>query len=370
MYKLLTAHGFFNTSRAFIGAVLVIYLINHSISLDTIILAKALQLAVSVLFNYHAGVIADKFGKKVSIILSCIFAILYFLSMTNPTNISVIVGEMLNGLSIAFYMGAYEAWTFEFKNKKENSFSLISRSSEILFLSSILASIIGALYFYNALYLSISFMIIAIILFYRTPQKHKKTEITKISLIQTINIFSKKINAKLAFTILFIGSMQLIYQYWSVFFSENLNVDKKNLGYILAIMMISQYLVSFLSRKIKLSEFKYANIISLLSVFLFSLLTILTFKTTSNIYIILALFILFSSSSSILYNLYFSWGCSIFSNSKIESSLISLLDTSSRLIGALLLWMFSSIKTENIYLTWLFFPTLILAFLLYSKGKL
>lgn len=370
MYRLLTAHGFFNASRSFIGAVLVVYLINHSIPLDTIILAKSLQLAASVLFNYHAGIIADKFGKKVSIILSCFFTILSFLSMINPTNTNVIIGEMLNGLSIAFYMGAYEAWVFEFKNKKENSFSLMSRSSEILFLSSILASVIGALYFYESLYLSISFMIVAITLFYSTPQRIEKIEIIKINLMQTINIFLKKMNKKLAFTILFIGSMQLIYQYWSIFFAENLNINKENLGYILAIMMFSQYLTSFLSRKIKFNEFKYANIISLLSVSIFSILTILTFKLTSNIYIILFLFILFLSSSSILHNLYFSWGCSVFSNYKIESSLISLLDASSRLIGALLLWLFSGLTAEHSYLAWLFFPTLIIVFLSLSKGKL
>lgn len=373
MYKLLTAHGFFNLARAFIGATLIIYLLNHSIPLSIIVTAKSIQLITSVIFNYPAGVIADKFGKKTSILLSCFFAILYFISMINPTNSSVIIGEVFNGLSIAFYMGAYEAWSFEFKSEKENTFSLVSRSSEILFLSSLLASVVGALYFYNSLYLSICFMLISMVIFSKTKQKIIKNEYSMIeqreSFYSTVKIFIQKSTNQTLFVILLSGLMQLIYQFWVIFFSKELGVRDENLGYVLASMMISQYFASFFTRRIKFNEFKYSKQILLILVSLLSSLVVLFFKMKLNFYMLFTIFILFVSSVSTLYNLYFSFGCSTFSDLKMESSLISILDTLSRLIGGVLLWAISLTNIESTQYIWILFAITPFIYYFISRGK-
>ncbi len=96
MYRILSAHGLFNLARAFIGAVLIIYLTNHGISLSVIALAKSAQLIVSVLFNYPAGLISDRYGNKVTVLLACVAEMIYFGLMLHPSEQSVITGEMFN----------------------------------------------------------------------------------------------------------------------------------------------------------------------------------------------------------------------------------------------------------------------------------
>lgn len=282
MFRILMSHSFFNLSRSFIGAMIIVYLLNNQITLTTIAIAKALQLFISVIINYPAGKISDRFGYKTAIIISCLCSLIYFLLMLNPTNITVLFGEIFNGLSIAFYMGAYEAWIFEFKNKKENSFTLISRSAELFFISSIIASIIGGLYFNQALYFSILFMIFAIICYSITPRNNLLTnKITnnkiKTSFLTDLKLFCQKTDRQLLFSLIFTGSMQIIYQYWAIFFAKNLNIENNKLGYILALMLSGQWLFSFLSRKFTFNLSKYAVLISLSGVFIFSLVTLLLF---------------------------------------------------------------------------------------------
>lgn len=214
MFRILMSHSFFNLSRAFIGAVLIVYLLNNQISLTTIAIAKSLQLFISVIMNYPAGKISDRFGYKTVILISCLCSLIYFLLMLNPINMTVLLGEIFNGLSIAFYMGAYEAWIFEFKNEKENIFTLISRRAELFFISSIIVSIIGGLYFNQALYFILLFMILAIICYTITPQNNLSsnsiiTDKIKNTFFTDLKLFSKKADKSLLFSLIFTGSMQI-----------------------------------------------------------------------------------------------------------------------------------------------------------------
>lgn len=359
MFRLLTAHGFFNTGRAFIGPVLTVYLLQHGISLTTIALAKAIQLVVSVLFNYPAGKIADKFGKKTSIILSCLFSAIYFALMLMPSDETVILGEIFNGLAIAFYMGAYEAWVFEFKNEKENSFSLITRSSEVLLLSSILASIIGALYFQHAIYFSLIFMAIAIPLYLRTPQKPIMSQSHSLSFFGELKQFIQSIDNKLLFFLCFGGSMQLIYQLWAVFLGKDIGIKNEQLGYILGGMFAIQWLFSFISRKVKLNQKPYVNKLVFSGVTFFSLLTIFCFLAEYPHWLIAVSFIIFSGFCGLTMNLYFAQSCQIFSNQRNESSMISLIDTNVRLFGATLLGIYALLQIQTAVWVWLVFPVII-----------
>ncbi|QLB20447.1 hypothetical protein A6B43_02250 [Vespertiliibacter pulmonis] len=373
MFRILISHSFFNLSRAFIGAVLIVYLLNNQITLTTIALAKSLQLFMSVVMNYPAGKISDRFGYKTAILISCLCSLIYFLLILNPTNITVLFGELFNGLSIAFYMGAYEAWIFEFKNKKENSFTLISRSAELFFISSIIASIIGGLYFNQALYFSILFMILAIICYIITPQNNpysnrKIANILKSAFFTDLKSFCKKADTQLLFSIIFVGSMQIIYQYWAIFFAKNLNIENNYLGYILALMLSGQWLFSFLSRKFTFNLSKYAVLISLSGVFIFSLLNLLLFLTINhynllNKIIITLNFIIFVAFCGLTSNLFFAKSCDKFSHLNNQSSMISLIDMNSRIIGTILLTVSSLFNIEQIPFIFLIFNGIILVYL-------
>lgn len=94
MLRVLSAHGLFSLSRAFIGAVLVIYLINKGVALSVISIAKSAQLVTSIIFNYPSGLVADKYGNKLAILLACLSELIYFYLMLNPSNSNVIIGEI------------------------------------------------------------------------------------------------------------------------------------------------------------------------------------------------------------------------------------------------------------------------------------
>lgn len=359
MFQLLTAHSFFNLARAFIGAVLMVYLLDQQISLETILLAKALQLLVSVVANYHAGKISDRFGKKTAVLLSCVCSLIYFYLMLEPTETKVIIGEMFNGLCIAFYMGAYEAWLFEFKNKQENRFSLISRSAEVFFLSSILATIVGALYFSQALYFSLVFMGLAFTAYVITPQKQSPSVALATHLSGDLKRFFAKGNIALWFYLLFAGSMQIIYHFWAVFASRNLGFANEQLGYVLSMMFGVQWLFSWASRRMQLNQKRYGNFVALSGVLIFSLLTMSTYTLNFSLYFILFCFLLFVGFCGLCGNLYFAQSCQCFTEQHSESSMISLIDASGRIVGAIYFAIFSGIATENVPYVWGVFSLLV-----------
>ena len=381
MFGILSSHGLFNLSRAFIGAILIIYLVNSGIDLSVIALAKSAQLIVSVIFNYPAGVLSDKYGNKITIILACLSEIIYFAFMIHPNNFNVIAGEMFNGLGIALYAGAFEAWLFKFKEEsknKEDSFSLISRSYEVLFFSTILSGVIGAFYSNLSLYFSMIFMFLSLFSFAFT-----KTPISKVcGTMQPIPPlknsgngvvkFFRNFDVNIVIYIVIAGMMQLLYQFWPVFFKgQPLFFSQKQVGVVFALSMISQWIFTNVSRKVGFNKNKKAVLFCFVGLFLSSLLTISSRYLNFNLYVIVIIYCLFISFGTLSVSYFFSVSCNIFSNDKDESSMISLLDASSRCFGALCLGFVSLFNINDAFIIWSAFPifVLLLSVLLIFKKR-
>ncbi|MCF5891993.1 MFS transporter [Aeromonas veronii] len=360
MYRVLSAHGLFNLARAFIGAVLVIYLINQGIDLSVIAIAKSAQLVTSVIFNYPAGLISDRYGNKITILLACIAEIIYFSLMLNPTDTTVIVGEMFNGLGIALYVGAYEAWLFTHKKDNEDSFSLISRSSEALFIATILSGVIGAIFSQYSLFLSISFMAISFSVYAITPEKRKfdtlnesrkdnKSGISKLLKTADKNVINYVIIG---------GLIQLIYQFWPVFFKNDpIYYTPKEVGFVFAASMVAQWFFTSHARKNNFNKKRYAELFCYVGIIVTSVTTIFTpYYFTNNHFFVVISYCLFISFCTLTVNYYFSHSCDIYSGSRDESSMISLLDTSARCFGALALAIVSLVNIQNISIIWSIFP--------------
>lgn len=368
MYRILFGHGFFNLARAFIGAVLVYYLIDNGISISTIAIAKSCQLCVSVLCNYPASLISNKYGNKISIILSCIFSIIYFYLMINPTEFSVIIGEVFNGLSIAFYVGSYESWIFRYKNNRENNFTLLSRSSEILFFTTIVAGLAGAYFNRNSFYLSIIFMVWAIAIYIMSDEVRNKRD----NFNYGIKYFVRYLDLGILFYIFFTGLMQILYQFWIIYFSKILHLSQIEIGYLFVSIMLFQWILTYLSRKVKLDRIKHAITILVSLVFIASLFVVFLPYLTKNSLIIIISYLLLSSSCAILANLLFSKYCCSFSN-EAQSSMFSLIDASARAIGAIILAMIATLNLES-NMVFLAFPLYLavssLIWLFYKKDKI
>lgn len=356
MKTLLMAHGYFNFARGLIGAVLIYYLIQQGISPATIAIAKSCQLIISVLFNYAAGKIAERFGNKTSILLSCVFSIIYLLLMLKPTEYSVIIGEMFNGLSIAFYVGAYEAWLFQFKNHQENHFTLIARSAEMIFITLILSSVVGGYLYDNSLYMAIIVMIIALIGYQRVKEQTRHPAAERVlNFSQSLRYFIQHTRMNVIFYIALAGMMQLLYQLWPLFFTDNLHFSQTQLGYILAAMMISQWLFTFVSRKLALNNRKNSIASSLIGIAIFSTTTLLSAFYMENQYISLLLFLCFISLCALTQHFLFANIAAVF-DTHYQSTMISLIDAISRSVGALLLAIYALVKHNDVVYIWSLFP--------------
>lgn len=364
MLKVLSAHGIFSLARAFISAVLAIYLLNKGVSLSVIALAKSAQLVTSVLFNYPAGLFSDRFGNKKTILLACVSEIIYFSLMLEPTDNRVIVGEIFNGLGIALYMGAFEAWLFTYKNDTEDSFSLISRKSEMLFIATIISGFIGAVFSQYSLWLSIIFMVVSFCVYAVTPDKPVVASSGTAEQPGSGGIISffKRADFNVFSYVIAGGLMQLIFQFWPVFFKNMpFSYSTKDIGLIFAGSMIAQWLLTRYSRKKNLNKKKHASVYLCAGLFITSLATvILPGFVADNAVMVVFIYFLFISLATLTVNYFFSRGCNIFSGMKNESSMISLLDTSARCFGALCLGIVSLSGESSVSIIWSSFPVFVL----------
>lgn len=367
MNKLLTAFYLFHSSRNFIGPVLLAYLLFLGVPLQTIAIAKAIQLVVSVIANVPAGIFANRLGNKFSVIISCIFAILYYIIIIiDPTPTNIIIAEIFNGLSIAFFAGSSDAWLLKFESKNSDSYSLISRGQEIIFATMIVAGAIGTYIFEKSFFVAIIIMITAIFafLYSEEPQKRPpKTTSYKLDNIKPIMILVITIS----------GSMQLIFQFWPLYFQhKNIGIETQWLGAFFGTALLIQYITTKAFRKMEINK-KEDIEIKILSVLIF--LSIIVIYGVSNAmefnswnkYFFTALFALFASLSSILGNIYLSQAADLHTNENTKSSYLSWLDAGARFFGATLLGVISLLNIKDIYTIWLFFPLLFIVLIIATR---
>lgn len=112
--KMLSLDAYFEGGRMFVGATSVTYLLSAGLDITQISLLKSIQ-ALTILFGeYPTGVIADRLGRKKSLYLSLLSAILGFLLFALGSNFfAFTIAEILTALSLCFWSGAYEAYAIE-----------------------------------------------------------------------------------------------------------------------------------------------------------------------------------------------------------------------------------------------------------------
>ena len=108
--KYYIASALFSASRMGIGATTVIYMLSKGVSLGDVAIIKIVQAVVIFFTEVPSGIVADKWGRKLSIQISCICAIFGFLSfILVPNFIGFSIAEVFNALTISFWSGAFES---------------------------------------------------------------------------------------------------------------------------------------------------------------------------------------------------------------------------------------------------------------------
>ena len=103
---------------------LIVYLKGLGFSLFQIgILAYSAPATMMLISEIPTGAIADKFGRKFSVILSNVLAGIFFLMMFFTVNYyALLILSALIGFALTFHSGAYEAWAVDLINKEKKSY--------------------------------------------------------------------------------------------------------------------------------------------------------------------------------------------------------------------------------------------------------
>src|SRR5688572_2369293 len=110
LQKFLVIDGLFEGGRMFVGATSVTYLLSVGVSFQELAALKSIQAFVLIFGEVPTGILADSFGRKQSLVLSGICAILGFLTFYFSSSFVYFgVAETLTALSLCFWSGAYES---------------------------------------------------------------------------------------------------------------------------------------------------------------------------------------------------------------------------------------------------------------------
>lgn len=362
------ANFVFNFARMLSGAIFIIILEAQGIPLSTISIAKGSQLLTSMLLVLPSGIIADKYGGKYAIITACVFSIAYYYFLIEPTHEKVIIGEICNGVALAFYTGAFESWLFSLTSQKDalNLHTHLARSRELSYLSIVFGGLIGTFISSHIFSSSLILMTGSLIIFLMVKKREENCQIqiqekTKYFIPAFKSLVSKRIGFfLLASSFLVGGSMQLIYQFWQPFFFKfpDLDGSKQLLGLIFIAFMLTQYFTSKLIRKYVLKSTEQMIYLTGLCWAIASILLLNTILTENFISSIVS-FCLFFGMTAAASNLLMAQLGEIV-EVRLQSTAISLLDLLGKSLGSSLLFFGDGIVTLSQYsFGW---PFLIVAF--------
>ncbi len=263
----------FLTSFAF-GAIIPVYVLYYrhfDLNLFQIALVAAVFEASILIFEMPTGLIADIYGRRISVILSSVTLFISGLIFINYTNLyGFIIAEAIMGLGETLKSGALEAWVVDsLKHQgKDQKVKYAFAEGKRFHSGGRLLGFVGGGYLgsLNIRYIWHPFVIVFLITFLfliafmkeeyelkRSPsfsiiKRIKDTIKQSLKIIRTERI----IYALLILAFFFEFSLETIYQFWQVHFSENLSIKTQYFGWILAISSI--LLILFMNRITKLYE--------------------------------------------------------------------------------------------------------------------
>lgn len=108
----------FSGGRLFVGAISVLYVLSHGISIGEFATIKSVQVATFLLFDIPFGLLIKKIGSRNSIILTFIFSILgLFLYILGTSFTMFLFAEFSLAISLCLWPAAFADYGMEFLNR-------------------------------------------------------------------------------------------------------------------------------------------------------------------------------------------------------------------------------------------------------------
>lgn len=302
------------TSFAF-GTILPVYVLyfrHYQINLFQIALLAAVFEASILLFEIPTGLVADIYGRRISVILSTAFSLTSgIIFIFFPFLAGFIVAEIIGGLGETLRSGALEAWlvdSLKHEGKEEKQKSAFAQGTKFKIAGNLLGLILGGyLAWFNMKLVWIPFTVVFLILClflilkmkeeYTIEKKVSDKIISKFSetIKQSLNVLrSQKLILALIVLALFSEfSFEAISQFWQVHFDENLSIPIRYFGWILAIASILTIL--FIDKVTSFSEKFKGEISSLIILEFLFLVSLLLIAMTGSPLLTVIFFILLQS---------------------------------------------------------------------------
>jgi MFS family permease len=176
----------FFTSFYFAKAIVILFFLSKGLSLAQIGFTSTIIYAMNLVFEYPSGIFADKYGRKASIQIANIGAVVGALIYAlGPGFTSIVIASAVWGMSWSFYSGAKEAITYDslYRLKKQHlNKDVIGFMDSLGFIGMIIATYVGhLLYQINPKYPFLASAIVysfAVLVFatYKEPKLHMSSE--------------------------------------------------------------------------------------------------------------------------------------------------------------------------------------------------
>jgi len=272
--------------------------------------------------------------------------------MIDPTDAKVIIGEALNGLAIALYKGAYEAWSFKLNGAKEPVVLILFRSNETMFVAMMVAGVLGAFFASQALVISILVALLACFTFALTPEPRGRPILAVSPMRLHVSASLRRFEVYLY--VLVAGLTQLIYQYWPIYLMQasGHTLSQEEIGWAFGGCMCAQALVT---RYVRQQPYVGKETLTKFAI------TLLLFACGCVVAVPVLLvgkeaavtsYIFFATAAGLYLGLTFGNVCAQFNSTGQAAQLISWADALGRTAGAAFLVLLGAFGPERIGTVW------------------
>lgn len=134
------------------GAFAIIYYSELSNSMMLGMSIFSITMIASAVFEFPTGIIADKIGRKNTVIMGCINSLIYAIILAFTTSyIGLVVSAIFEGLERSFFSGNNSAFIFDNlkQNGKESEYKYyLGKTNSMYYVAGILSTILGAIVAY------------------------------------------------------------------------------------------------------------------------------------------------------------------------------------------------------------------------------
>lgn len=267
---MLLVDGLYEGGRMFVGGISVAFMLSRGLAAESVALVKMAQAAVFFALDVPSGLLADKIGRKIALLIATLCGITGFVTYLNGHGLTdFLLGEIFLAASLSFWSGAYEAFSIEIAklDSAGNSVRIFFHTNEMVNQVSIVLA--GALAgfaigrqnnFALAYILAIAAMLAVMILILLLPNDHphrvkaKASDSDFMSLLKSsfLTVWQNESIRTSTIVMVFLQFLvQPVLHYWQPFSEVALSITPQQLSLLFSVFCFASAMLNYLLRGTK-----------------------------------------------------------------------------------------------------------------------